>query len=185
MNTPSSCIFNGCDHATYQHTAKCWYHRYRDPCQVEGCFNQARARKLCAAHGGKKQQGVSHATSTSGVNVALLDSPKRNKRRCIVDGCSKFAHAKYRCVAHGGASLCRVQGCTTQSRNGGLCQRHGRSAQPMPPAIKLERVSKWVWVDPGFDVSLFDEVVAFNTSCIAQVEPIDNTTLEILLTLSV
>ncbi|KAF0714425.1 Aste57867_3873 [Aphanomyces stellatus] len=174
----ATCIFNGCDQATYQNTSKCWYHRYRDPCQVEGCFNQARARKLCAAHGGKKQSKHN--------SCAVSDSPKRNKRRCIVDGCSKFAHAKYRCVAHGGASLCRVQGCTTQSRNGGLCQRHGRTTPPSSPAIEEEDDLSWLSTyDAQFDLSFFDDVVAFEMASPADYEVIDSTTLHLLLTLSV
>ncbi|KAF0690721.1 Aste57867_17905 [Aphanomyces stellatus] len=180
QHTPTTtCIFNGCDQATYLKTTKCWYHRYRDPCDIQGCFNQARARKRCAAHGGKNHSALKDEV----VHVPVPQ--KRNKRRCVVDGCFKFAHAKYRCVAHGGASLCRVQGCSTQSRNGGLCQRHWRMQEPTTPTIKTEEGSRWT--DPEFDLSVFDDMAAFEARSAAQthVEFIDSTTLELLLTLDV
>ncbi|KAF0690720.1 Aste57867_17904 [Aphanomyces stellatus] len=182
---PPTCIFNGCDHATYQNSAKCWYHRYRDPCQVEGCFNQARARKRCAAHGGKKQPGYNHASHRS-TSVFPDSSANTCKRYCIVDGCSKFAHAKYKCVAHGGASLCRVQDCVTQSRNGGLCQRHGNSVQPLASSFsKVDGVVQWrVESAVPLDAVAYDDFTPFDANNLAHLDYIDSTTLQLLLTLT-
>ncbi|KAF0690718.1 Aste57867_17902 [Aphanomyces stellatus] len=177
MVTPmTACLFNGCDHVAIPPTAKCWYHRYRDPCEVEGCFNQARARKRCASHGGTKTFSTQSDASSVGSGRGLS---RRNKRRCNVSGCSKFAHAKHRCVAHGGGTLCSVEGCQTQSRNGGMCQRHGRLLTEVNPVFEPNDTA---WKNVVLDCSFFDASLPQMNPL--QLEDIDGTTLEVLLTLN-
>ncbi|CAK4622402.1 unnamed protein product [Aphanomyces euteiches] len=77
-------------------------HKALKRCAITNCQGNARSRNLCYRHGKRAQ-----------------------KPRCIVEGCMKFAHARHRCIAHGGARMCKYEGCPSQSRNGGFCQRHG------------------------------------------------------------
>merc|ERR1719223_1891863 len=72
-------------------------------CQVEGCTNLARSRKLCKKHGGGK--------------------------RCSVEDCSRAAQCRGLCPKHGGAARCKIQGCMKFSQSHGLCKAHGGGPQ--------------------------------------------------------
>ncbi|KAG9405162.1 hypothetical protein AC1031_004271 [Aphanomyces cochlioides] len=118
------CFFNGCENEAYVDT-KCKFHMYRGQCQVPNCHSQVYARNHCARHGGKRQCQVDGCGLNCRVgNFCTRHGPAHVVRKCSELNCENQAHLRGRCFRHGGVRLCKVDGCRTSARHGGLCRRH-------------------------------------------------------------
>lgn len=101
-------------------------------CSVQGCvpifFTEKGACSLHhAEHKANKNRTNSEDSATSSSNNRSQGKPGNSKRkRCKVEGCTKQCQNKGVCIAHGASvKRCSVDGCTKYALTGGICISHG------------------------------------------------------------
>ncbi|EQC25292.1 hypothetical protein SDRG_16845 [Saprolegnia diclina VS20] len=123
----TKCRFNACEEAAMANSTKCYFHRSRGHCSVQGCKNQVFARHLCVRHGGRPLCSFEGCYGNARLRgFCSKHGAKVPKKLCSEPGCTKMVQSKQKCVRHGGGRQCRMDGCTTYARLGGYCSRHHR-----------------------------------------------------------